>query len=219
MKIYELEEGTEVTLIILFEEKTLNLKTTCVGTKGKDLLVAALRMDGKVLNLGVGDVKVGLMIERDKDKPLMWAGCDVKMMMAKNNVLMRISCKSEAKEVNRRDNFRLSIGGQAKARIGKNKDAIQLILRDVSYSGFAVLVEGLVKCEVGNPIRTVYKDEELETVLDLRGKIVRIAEHNGRKLLGCKLDLPSPVLGKYIGEKQQKILANRSGNTPINDKK
>ena len=212
MKINEIEEGTVVTLIVLFGEKTLNLNSTCVGTKGKDILVAALRVDGKVVNLGVGDVKVSLMIERDDQKPLMWTDCEVKMLVVKSNVLIRLSNKSDGKEVNRRGNFRLSIGGAAKGRIGRNKEALQMILRDVSYSGFAVLLEEKTKFEPGTPIRVVHKDEELNTILDLRGKIVRTDEINGRQLLGCQLDLPSATLGKYIGEKQQKILANRMGN-------
>ncbi len=212
MKINEIEEGTIVTLIVLVGEKTLNLNSTCVGTKGKDLLVAALRVDGKVVNLGVGDVKVSLMVERDDQKPIMWADCEVKMIVAKSNVLIRLSSKNDGKEVNRRGNFRLSIGGAAKGRIGRNKEALQMILRDVSYSGFAVVLDEKTKFDIGTPIRVVHKDEELNTILDLRGKIVRTDELNGRQLLGCQLDLPSATLGKYIGEKQQKILANRMGN-------
>lgn len=219
MKIYELEEGTEVTLVIVVGEKTLNLKSTCVGTKGKDVLVAAVRVDGKVVNLETGDIKVSLMMDRDDEKPLMWLDCDVKMVVAKSNVMVRLGNKFDAKAVNRRGDFRLSIGGAAKGRIGRNKEALQMILRDVSYSGFAVLLEEQGKYEIGMPIRVVYKDEDLMTVLDLRGKIVRMEDRNGRQLLGCQLDIPSAVLGKYIGEKQQRILANRNGNIPLTEKK
>lgn len=212
MKINEIEEGTEVTLIVLFGEKTLNLTSTCVGAKGKDILIAALRVDGKVVNLGVGDLTVSLMVDRDDQKPLMWTDCEVKMIVAKSNVLVRLSSKSDGKEVNRRGNFRLAIGGAAKGRIGRNKEALQMTLRDVSYSGFAVLIDEKAKFDLGTPIRVVHKDEELNTILDLRGKIVRTEDRNGRQLLGCQLDLPSATLGKYIGEKQQRILANRMGN-------
>lgn len=213
MKIYELEEGTEVTLVILFDEKTLNLKTTCVGAKGKDLMVAALRVEGKVLNLGMGDVKVNLMMDRENEKPLMWTNCEVKMVVSKGTPLMRLSTKYDGQAVNRREDFRLYIGGAAKGRIGRNKEALQMVLRDVSYSGFAVFLEEHVKCEVGNPIRVVHKDPELMVLLDLQGKIVRMEERNDRLLLGCKLDLPSAVLGKYISDKQQKILAQRNNGS------
>ncbi len=210
MKIYELEEGTEVTLVIVYDEKNLNLKSTCVGVKGKDLLVAALRVDGKVLNLGIGNVQVSLMVEREKEKPLMWTACDVKMVVVKGNAYIKLSSKHDAQAVNRRGDFRLYIGGAAKGRIGRNKEALQMMLRDVSYSGFAVFLEENAKFELGTPIRVVYKDADLMTMLDLQGKIVRTEERSGRVLLGCQLDFPSPVLGKYIGEKQQRILANRT---------
>ncbi len=216
MKINEIEEGTEVTLVIIYDEKTLNLQSTCVGKKGKDILIAALRVDGKVVNLDVSDLKIGLMIERHNKKPMMWADCEVKMLNNKGSVFVRVASKFEGKEVNRRGTFRLSIGGAAKGRIGRNKEALPMILRDVSYSGFAVLMEEKGKYEEGMPIRVVHKDEELNTILDLRGKIVRTEDRNGRQLLGCQLDIPSATLGKYIGEKQQKILANRMGN---NEKK
>lgn len=219
MKINEIEEGTEVTLIIMYDEKTLNLQSTCVGKKGKDILIAALRVDGKVVNLDVSDLKVGLMIDRADKKPMMWADCEVKMIVAKGSVLVRVSSKFEGKEVNRRGNFRLSIGGPAKGRIGRNKEALQMILRDVSYSGFAVLMEEKGRYEEGMPIRVVHRDTDLDTILDLRGKIVRTEERNGRQLLGCQLDIPSAALGKYIGEKQQRILANRMGNSYDNEKK
>ena len=217
MKIYEMELGTEVTLVILFGDKTLNLKSSCVGTKGKDILIAAVRVDGKVINLETGELKVSVMIDREQDKPLMWTDCEIKMIVAKNNVMVRIGSKYDAKEVNRRGDFRLAIGGAAKGRIGRNKEALQMTLRDVSYSGFAVIIDPNVPYEIGGPIRVVHKDEELKTVLDLVGKIVRMEDRNGRTLLGCKLDLPSPILGKYIGEKQQRILANRMGNNSSNE--
>ena len=159
------------------------------------------------------------MVDREDEKPLMWPECDVKMIVSKNNVLVRLGNKADGKAVNRRGDFRLSIGGAAKGRIGRNKEALQMILRDVSYSGFAVIMEEKGKYEIGMPIRVVHKDEELMTVLDLRGKIVRMEDRNGRQLLGCQLDIPSAVLGKYIGEKQQRILANRNGNIPLMEKK
>ncbi len=213
MKIYELEEGTEVTLVVLYDEKTLNLKSTCVGAKGKDLLIAALRVDGKVLNLGMNDVKVNVMMDRENEKPLMWTACEVKMVVVKGTPLMKVSTKFDGQPVNRREDFRLYIGGAAKGRIGRNKEALQMVLRDVSYSGFAVFLEGKVQCEIGNPIRVVHKDAELMAMLDLQGKIVRMEERNDRLLLGCKLDLPSAVLGKYISDKQQKILSQRTSGS------
>lgn len=218
MKIYELEEGTEVTLVILVGEKTLNLKSTCVGSKGKDTLIAAVRVEGKVINLETGDIKVSLMVDREDEKPLMWPDCDVKMLVTKSNVMIRLGNKFDAKAINRRGDFRLAIGGAAKGRIGRNKEALQMVLRDVSYSGFAVIMEEKGKYEIGMPIRVVHKDDDLMTVLDLRGKIVRTEDRNGRQLLGCKLDIPSAILGKYIGEKQQRILANRNGSVPLEKK-
>lgn len=218
MKIFELEEKTEVNLIILFGEKTLNFKSTYVGAKGKEALVSAVRVDGKVLNLEGDDIKVSLMVERENDKPIIWTDCDVKMIVVKGNVLLKISSKSDAKSVNRRDGFRLFIGGNAKGRIGRNKEVLQMVLKDVSYSGFAVIIDSKTEYEKDMPIRVVYKDEELKVVLDLIGKIVRVEARSDRRLLGCKLDLPNPVLGKYIGDKQQKILASRNGNDTVNKK-
>lgn len=218
MKIFELEEKTEVNLIIVFGEKTLNFKSTYVGAKGKDALVSALRVDGKVLNLEGEDVKVSLMVERENDKPIIWTECDVKMVVVKGSVMLKIGNKGDAKSVNRRDGFRLYIGDNAKGRVGRNKEAVQMILKDVSYSGFAVLIESKGAYEKNMPVRVVYKDEELATVIDLIGKIVRVEDSGDKKLLGCKLDFPSPILGKYIGDKQQRILASRNGNNTTNKK-
>jgi len=194
MKIYEMELGTEVTLVILFGDKTLNLKSSCVGTKGKDILIAAVRVDGKVINLETGELKVSVMIDREQDKPLMWTDCDIKMVVAKNNVMVRIGSKFDAKEVNRRGDFRLAIGGAAKGRIGRNKEALQMTLRDVSYSGFAVLIDEKAKFDSGTPIRVVHKDagiplpETIQMMTENPAKVMGLTT-KGRLMEGYDADL------------------------------
>lgn len=212
MKIYEVAEGSKLVLIVLCDGKTLNLNTVCVGSKGKDLLVAAVRVDGKVLNISAENIKVSLMLERNNEKPLVWLNCDVKMIVSKGTVNIRLSNKNDGKDFNRRENFRLQIGGRCKARVDGRKDAEEMAFKDVSYSGFALIAEKNCKVDVNSDIRMVYKDEEVQQVLDLCGKVVRIVEQGERKVLGCELNMPSPVLGYYITKKQQKILSSRSGN-------
>lgn len=211
MKIYEIEENTEVTIVVLHGEKTLNLNSTVVGMKGKDILVAAVRVEGKVLNLSNGDLKVSIMLERDKEKPLIWVDCEVKMIVTRGSVIMRVGHKGDGKDVNRRNNFRVPVGGICKTRVTRSKDVVEMVLRDVSYSGFGLSVDKNYKIEVGTPIRAVYKDESLEMVLDLQGKVVRLEDGKSRKVIGCKLDVPSPTVGRYISEKQQQFLSNRNG--------
>lgn len=212
MKIYEIEPNEKVELIINYNNNKLNFQSVVFESKGKDLLVEPIRFNGKLLNLELGNLTLSILFNRKEGKPICWTNCDFKMTTIKKNVYIAISNKREGTEVNRRGSFRLSIGEEGKARIGNNKDIIEMILKNVSYSGFAILIEEKIDFEIGMSIEVAYRDPQLDTVLNLHGEIVRFEEDNdGRILLGCKLYAPNPILGKFIKDKQQAILSKRSG--------
>lgn len=212
MKIYEIEANEKVDLVINYNGKKLNFQSIVYGAKGNELLIESIRVNGKLLNLDIGKLTLSIIFNRKDNKPLLWSNCDFKMSVFKKKIYITVSNKYDGVELNRRNNFRLSIGDEGKTKIGKDRDVLEMILKNVSYSGFAILVDKNPRYEIGMDVEIAYRDVQLNTVLRLQGKIVRFEENDDKRvLLGCKLNNPNPALGKYIKDKQQVILAKRSG--------
>ena len=90
------------------------------------------------------------------------------------------------------------------------------MIRDVSYTGFAVVCDADFSAECGQLLHTVLNDQPKEngTVYNfhLYGLIARVQElDNGKILYGCQLTGPVRGLDKYIMEKERARLKSTNG--------
>lgn len=214
MKIYELEENIGVELEIICKGKNLCLKTNVFKAKENQLLLYPLKKDGKVVNLTIGDLDISLKLNRENDKPLYWKHCKVEMVAYKKNIYIGVSHEKDGTELNRRGDFRLSIGEDGKCKVVGNRNIRDMILKNVSNSGFAIVMKKDEDFKVGETIEIAFRDEDLNFVLRVVGNIVRIEEieESFKVILGCKLQNANNNMAKYINNKQQSILSKRNGN-------
>jgi hypothetical protein len=94
---------------------------------------------------------------------------------------------------------------------------MNVILKDVSMTGFAFVVEHDIDNVENMPVRLVFND--MERNYDLTGYIVhKIKAAEGKYVYGCRLSVKNQLLGHYINLKQRQLLSLNKKSTPSRDR-
>ena len=87
---------------------------------------------------------------------------------------------------------------------------MDVILKDLSDTGFAFVVDHEIEDATGLSVRLVFKD--FDRNYDLTGFIVRLVKVEEEKYVyGCRMTMRNQLINHYISMKQRQMLANQSG--------
>ena len=171
-------------------------------------LIIELRINGKILsfNSSGGGIMVSVYMIRDSKPPMLWKGVAVNSIREEEGTLYKISANGEGFEVNRRGAFRLFIGISGVAQLGTNRKAVDVIVKDVSESGFSF-------------VGTEDMDNDFNQNYSLMGIIVRKVVIGENKIVyGCRLGVRNANLEQYISQKQRQMLSMNRGNSAFQNK-
>ena len=147
---------------------------------------------------------------RNDKAPIVWKGVGCSVVKTKGRVLYKVIASGAGFEVNRREAFRLFVGLEGIARVGTNRRAMDVILKDLSDTGFAFVVDHEIEDATGLSVRLVFKD--FDRNYDLTGFIVRLVKVEEEKYVyGCRMTMRNQLINHYISMKQRQMLANHSG--------
>lgn len=213
MLLSELGDGVTVRLIITIEETMFEFETTVQMKHKKNVFIEPIRKNGKILNVQSENIRVDVMYIREQGKPILWVGTEMTCIRHKGQIYYAVSGNLKGEEYNRRGDFRLFIGEENPAKIGKHRRAHKVILKDMSNSGFAFISQEKIDNAEGLFVYIVYPatlgEKKLE--LSLFGKIVRdMPLEDGRILYGCVLVKKNEIIGYYINQKQMEQLAKKN---------
>lgn len=175
-------------------------------------IVDAFRKDGKIVNFPPKGVSYKVIyIDPSSKKVFEFANVVVKpTMLPTGEKLHMLISPSEMKEFNRRENFRLWLGSSAVAQLGLNKENFDVILKDISATGVAFILENrllenvLAKPKVSTPVVLSFHDDTTERNFKLNATIVRMEKVDEmRTLYGCKFKQESDAITKLINDKQR----------------
>ncbi|MDD3240763.1 MAG: PilZ domain-containing protein [Lachnospira sp.] len=170
-----------------------------------------IRINGKVLSFNGAHVTVSLIMNRAEKSPVVWKGVGVTTISGKAGTRYMVVANGEGFEMNRRDAFRLFIGVNGVVQMGTNRKALDIIVKDVSDTGFSFVCEEDFDKPEGKPVRLVFTD--MNQNFSLVGLVVRKVLIAEKKIIyGCKLSIPNKKLGHYINEKQRQILSMNKDN-------
>ena len=209
----ELGDGTDVRLNITIEETMFEFDTTVRTKHKKKVLLEPIRKNGKILNIQSDNIRVDVMYIREDEKPILWMDTQMVCVKHKGQVYYAAAGNLQGKEYNRRGDFRLFIGEEHPAKIGQNKRAHLVVLKDLSSSGFAFVSPEKIKNPDGVFVYILYpgKLDNKTIELPLFGKIVRNATlTDGRVLYGCVLVKKNEIIGHFINQKQMEQLAKKN---------
>lgn len=210
MKLFELEKETLLSIKVVFQKEELQYETRVLEVLEGSVLVDAIRSEeGKILDFSSPNLNIDIYIPVEGDKPLVFEGVEMKCVTFKKNVYHQIITDKEAKAYNRRDAVRVYVGVKGKTQIGPNKTVMEIIVKDVSVNGFAIVTETEVLGAVGNPVRVVFRDED--KYLDINGVVVRTFKlENGKYVYGCNVPRHNFDLEKYVSFRQRKNMSKNN---------
>lgn len=207
MKLSELKSGDEITFEVLINSTPYEFKCTVLDDAGGNAIYTTpIRANNKVVSLASDSITINIILSRKDMMPVVWRRVSAVIDTHKKNTVYRVSCLTLGMEENRRSAFRLYLGLSAVAQIGTNRKAVDVILKDISESGFSIISKENLDEFEGNLARIVFSDEGKS--FSVVGIIIRKFPYDDERFLyGCRLNQKTITLSRYINERQRKQIA------------
>ena len=203
MEIYELTTAHKMSITIANARTNISLNSNIVFVEDNKLYVEPFVYEGAVLNFDSANVSISMIAYEEEKSPYLWQVVHIAKEVRDNTPYHVISSNLSGVKINRRENFRLFLGIEGTATLMGGKP-FDVLVKDISSSGFAVLVD------MNKPIN-VHKNDimQLEFVdvtfnedFILNGRVVRMDKTDKYLLYGCRMVTENPVIDKYIANKQ-----------------
>lgn len=219
MRIEELTIGTDITFLVIIngEQLSFNSKIQEVYPKKHFVLADAVFHNEKIISFRGKNIIVNLLVTTQDDKPQLFKNITVTTMKKTDGSLCyNLTTIAESKPYNRRESYRCYVGVPSSMQCGPNRAAVEVIIRDVSVSGFSVTCETNMDLQPNQTMHVVLNDyiEELAEKFSfhLYGLIARVQEFDdGKVLYGCRFNSYVTGLEAYIMKKERIRLRNSNG--------
>lgn len=215
MKIAELQDGTTVSFELFIANNKFDFPSVVHFQKKGNAYFEPIRIGEKILNIQDEKVRLNLIYSIEGKKPIIWADVDVHPEVYKKKVFYQIEANVEGKTYNRRGAYRQYVGDEVFAKIGSGMPDVQVVLKDISNTGFSFVYRDDIKDSDHAMVFILYtyKDEQAQFELTLSGKVVRKQKlEDGRTLYGCVLVRKSEMIAKFVNYKQKEQLTRMNAS-------
>ncbi len=209
MRVSEVKEQHKINLEVVIEGKRYEFESMSIGVLDGRLLAEPVRVEEKVLSFSGQNVVVNLVYHADNSAPVIWKSVAVDTIGYNNRTMYSVSCQGEGKLENRRGSYRLTLDMAGVAQMGHNTKGMDVIVHDVSDSGFAILTKDDKEDYAGILVHLKFSDAGRN--FDMVGIVVRKMQYReGLYLYGCKLNRHVAGLSQYIAERQRKDIMSQN---------
>lgn len=217
MQIDDLTAGLSLSFLIHLNTEQLQFESRIleVYPRRHTLLAEGVFTDGKIISFRGKGLVVDLVVTFPDEKPQLFKNVTTNVVKRSDGTLCyTVFSIAGSKTYNRRQSYRCYVGIETALQCGLNRAAHDVIIKDISYNGFAVVSKDDLQLEANQTVHTVlndYMEATAETFnFHLYGLVARIQElENGLFLYGCRLDHPVPGLEQYIVKKERAVLQKR----------
>lgn len=210
MNILELKENTEVTVTAHYGSNQISFKTRVAGTLANTILVDEICNEaGNPVSFAGDNIFIELVSFNSKMQPIIWRNVVIRHVKYQNKHMHRIAQTSDGKITNRRSAYRLYIGRQAQVQVGYHKKVIDVILKDVSTTGFSFVSSEDIDFPSSDVMHAICEYDDY--VISVHGLISRKdkVENINKFVYGCRTSGFDKTLDKFIMQKQQEIARTR----------
>lgn len=215
MEIYELTTAHKMSITIANARTNISLNSNIVFVEDNKLYVEPFVYQGAILNFDSTNVSISMIAYEEEKSPYLWQIVHIVKEVRDNTTYHVISSNLSGVKINRRENFRLFLGIDATATLMGGRP-IQVIVKDISSSGFAVLVDmnNPISVHKNDIMQLEFSDKAFEEDFVLHGRVVRMDKTDKYLLYGCRLVSENPAIDKYIANKQleNRVNAKKNGN-------
>lgn len=214
MTFEDCQENDIVSLTLKNDGKKVTIQSKIINVVDNCLVVEPFKINNSILDIPK-NIDMEMLVIPEGDVPYMWQRVEVDLRLYHDNNVHVIKSKLPGVRMNRRSAFRLFIGTYAKttnAGPGGNakSEPFNAQIKDISNSGFAILVDKDIEISMHSKITVEYLDQSMQKYFELSGRVIRKCEQDPYMLYGCILDKRYPDLETYINQKQMALRPNAS---------
>ncbi|SFB88314.1 PilZ domain-containing protein [Butyrivibrio sp. YAB3001] len=199
MKIYDIPQGTKITIKLVHNNSTFDVEATILTRYDKGVLVTPVFCGGELVdycnnaNFEFTEQCTGKkhVFQIDMLSRVDFSGANFHVMNGREIVI--------ADNQRRAERYRVQIMGNA---IVNKKIAMSVIVNDISLRGFSVMVNKNCKCKVGDKIKIEFLKNSMGKKMVIGGVVVRNFSIGGIDALGCEIEDINSVVLDYILEKK-----------------
>lgn len=213
MRLTDLSLGQAMIISVHVGEQQLEFESELelINAKKHIVYLAPIMKDNKLLTFTAKGILTDIIVNLPDSKPYVFRNMILNAMKKEDGTFCYgVLDNAEGMALNRRGAFRCSIDCNAILRIGTMHKTYEIIIRDVSVTGFSFTFNGAEEgsCDEGQTVHCVLNDFLEETYdkfsFQLYGMIVRKVElENKRVIFGCQLTSPVKGLDSYIAKKER----------------
>lgn len=213
MEIRELTTSFKMSITISNQQSSMTLNSDIAFVEGDKLYVTPFEHNGVILNFNSNTIVVSMIAYQEEKTPYLWKIVHIARENIDGVSYHVITSDVVGVKINRRENFRVFIGVDGKATILGKDVPFDVMVKDVSESGFAILVDitSEVKINKNEAVMIDFYDKDVDEKFTLAGRVVRAEVTEKYVLYGCRLLKDNGLMRRYIANKQ---LAHR-----VNSKK
>lgn len=219
MLLQEIDVGSKATILVRIGSQTLTFDTIVQEPSEDGILTEPIYRNDKLIGFRTKGLIITVQIcNMSDEKVYEFNNVEILNVRTKDGEIHhKMICKYPGKQINRRTAVRVWLGIDGVARVGANRTAYTVVVKDISISGISFILHKDMGIEAGEMAHITFNDVDARTKFSLSAIIVRTAEmEDGRVLYGCRLNQESPAIAKYIADKQrEKLKASRNVGTTI----
>ncbi len=208
MEIREITPSFKMSITISNQQSSMTMNSDIAFVDGDKLYVMPFEHNGVILNFNSGSVAISMIAYQEEKTPYLWKLVHINKEMVDGVNYHVITSTMAGVKINRRENFRVFIGIEGKATILGKDVPFDIMIKDVSESGFAILVDitSEIKINKNEAVMIDFYDNAVDERFNLTGRVVRAEVSERYVLYGCRLIKDNALVRRYIANKQ---LANR----------
>ena len=219
MLLQEIDVGSKATILVRIGSQTLTFDTIVQEPAEEGVLTEPIYRNDKLIGFKTKGLIITVQICNLSDEKV-YEFNNVEILNVKTKdgeIHHKMLCKYPGKLINRRTAVRVWLGIEGVARVGANRTAYNVIVKDISVSGISFILHKDMGIDPGEMAHITFNDVDARTKFSLSAIIVRTAEmEDGRVLYGCRLNQESPAISKYVTDKQrEKLKASRTVGTTV----
>ena len=201
MKIYDIPQGTKITINLVYKRTHYTVEATILTKYGNGILITPLFCGGGLIDICTNahfeyeDPYSGRkhIFQADSISWVDFSGADFHVIDGREVV---VNSENQRKA----ERYMVQIMGNAVF----NGDVFRsVIVHDISMRGFSLMVGKHSNVSVGDKIKLEFSKSEYSTKMVLEGVVVRNFLIGGYEAVGCEIETISPAVMSFIMEKKE----------------
>jgi len=215
MVLTEVPVNSRINIEVTASEQVLQYQSLVVSFKGNRMVIDPIIMDGMMLSLSSSpNISIDLIYTRDDESPVIFENVHVSTFKYLGKIKYLVQSFSRGKKINRRGAPRMFLGIKGNVQLGINRSSFDVVVKDISQTGFAFAAARNVHNAVNTPVKLRYLDGDEK--IDIVGEIVRKTVMEEKKIIyGCQILINKDHFQKYVLRKE-KMYKESLNNKDIN---